>query len=84
MGYTEKSESVRVDFFKESGKWHGTREMIWDRFQSQCSKNDYESIHDIFERCLSQSYPIQYSGMYAVCLYPYHENAHPLMIKIPD
>lgn len=65
---------VRVDFFKESGKWYATEQMEF----IHCDKRFL--IHDAFLASLNASFNGRYSGMTAVCLDPYHENAHPLMI----
>lgn len=80
MGYTIKSNMVRVDFFKEGGKWYTTEEMEWDRYFSEDAYG-IELIYDTFKRCLDQSFPDRYKNMIAVCLEPYHELSHPLMVK---
>lgn len=116
--YSNDPSSVRVDFFKSSGKWYTTEAVQWnapyvliDNDGEQTSK--FVSIIDAFERALERhlkrhaikdgkcrycdqpsvgdvnaaTYCAQgrfrLAGMTAVCLEPYHESAHPLMVKVP-
>lgn len=72
--YSRSPARVRVDFFKESGKWHATEEMHWDYYESL-------DIHDAFLHCLIAQFNGLYAGMTAVCLEPYHIFSHPLMIQ---
>jgi hypothetical protein len=71
--YTSKTSMVRVDFFKESGKWYSTEEMNWLLYKGD--------IIEIFLMSLSVAFQERFTGMYAVCLEPYHENAHPIMVR---
>ena len=80
MGYTTEEGMVRVDFFKPSGKWYETEAMKWDEYFSKDRQGKIHLIHDIFLKCLYQQFQNQYDGMWAVCLHPYHEHAHPLMV----
>lgn len=73
------SKIVRVDFFKQSGKWHAKEGMLWDRYKSVDS-NGYESLRDTFLRCLKNQFGDRYNGMIAVCLEPYHEHSYPVMV----
>jgi len=73
MNYSNNPRMVRVDFFKESGKWYTTEQMEW-------LYHDGMLIHDAFLHCLRQNFNGHYSDMTAVCLQPYHEHEHPLMI----
>lgn len=87
MGYSDNPHMVRVDVFKPSGKWYTTIALNWDRYKTgnpQEADSNYESIHDSFHRCMREQFCNKYCGMLAVCLEPYHENGHPLMITIPD
>lgn len=72
--YSANPAMVRVDFFKESGKWYATEQMEWRHYDGKIL------IHDAFLHCLHSQFNGHYSGMTAVCLVPYHEHAHPLMI----
>jgi len=65
---------VRVDFFKESGKWYATEQMEWRNYNAQFQ------IHDAFLWGLISQFNGRYSGMTAICLDPYHEHAHPVLI----
>lgn len=87
MGYSVDSSMVRVDLFKPSGKWFTTVALRWDRYRTgnpQDGSNCYEDIKDTFRRCMRMQYMDIFNGMTAVCLHPYHEHEHPLMITIPD
>ena len=74
MGYSDKPQMVRVDFFKESGKWYTTEAVEWLQYAG-CL------IHDAFERSLQKHLKGRLEGMTAVCLKPYHEHSHPIMLK---
>jgi len=75
--FSQNPEMVRVDFWKESGKWYDTVELKWDRYKSE-NDGEIELIHETFNRCLKEQYAGHYRGMRATCLEPYHENAHPI------
>lgn len=75
MNYSQEENSVRVDFFKRNGKWYTTEALLWKGY------NGY--IFDEFKETLQQLNG-RYEGMTAVCLHPYNENAHPLMIHNID
>lgn len=74
--YSNNPAMVRVDFFKESGKWYTTEQMEmlggWDK---------ETLVHDVFIKALGRAFPEHYHEFTAVCLEPYHENAYPLMVK---
>ena len=72
--YSNKPQMCRCDFFKESGKWYGTVEFEWLYYDKSMS------IHDAFYRSLHACCNGHYTGMTAVCLEPYHELAHPVML----
>jgi len=76
MGYNEKDEMVRVDFFKESGKWYCTEAVRWLHYSGDVL------IHDAFKASLEKHLGNRLAGMTAVCLEPHHEYAHPIMMKI--
>jgi hypothetical protein len=79
MGYTDDETMVKVDFFKDTGKWYTTEAMKWDKYTSGEDGN-YEDIKDIFKRCLRQHLKGRMNDMIAVCIEPYHQHAHPLMV----
>ena len=75
MGYSTEEDTVRVDFFKPSGKWYTDIAMKWTGGYSDIY------IFDAFKKSLRDAVGDSYSGMTAVCLEPYHEHAHPLMVS---
>jgi len=81
MHYSDNPAMVRVDFFKDSGKWYTTEEMKWDRYRTNEKDGSYEDIVETFKRCLREQFKGHYQGMIAICLEPYHEHAHPLMVR---
>lgn len=79
MGYTTVEHMVRVDFFKPSGEWYTTEAVEWTGY--------FDWIHLEFKTSLRNHLKDdkeRLSGMTAVCLEPYNENSHPLMIKVDD
>jgi hypothetical protein len=85
MGFTANENMVRVDFFKPSGKWYTTEEMNWDKYISGSNiDGNYEHIIDTFKRCVAEQFQGYFNGMRAVCLEPYHEYSHPLMIVVGE
>lgn len=74
MGYSENSAMVRVDFFKESGKWYTTEAVEW--------VGSYEEdIMRGFAQSLVNHLKGRLSDMDAVCLHPYHKYEYPIQIK---
>lgn len=82
MGYSDDKSMVRVDIWKQSGKWYETIALKWDRYSFEQNDGSRELIHDIFRRCMQEQYPNYYIGMKATCLEPYHEHSHPIMIDL--
>lgn len=78
--YSDKPGSVRVDFFKESGKWYATEAV--DMTGEYEDWNIWEALKRHFPRRDNGTF--RYSGMWAVCLNPYSKHAHPVMFKVPD
>lgn len=79
--YSNNPESVRVDFFRPSGKWCDTEAVI---FVGPWAATTDNLIHDAFRRSLQAHFkdnPTRMQGMIAVCLEPYHEHSHPIMLK---
>lgn len=77
MGYVEDPHMVRVDFFKPSGKWYTTEGMKWTGGWS----GKKQLIHDAFAKSLKDHLDDRLSDMDAICLHPYHEFEHPIMLK---
>ena len=74
--YTDDSSSVRVDFFKPSGKWYTTEAVIWTGNWAK----DEGLIYDAFTKSLRDHLGTRLSDMVAVCIEPYHELSFPLML----
>lgn len=74
MGYCETDSVVRVDRFKERGKWYDTFAI------DMAEEYHATSIHEGLRRCLAKR-GISTQGYIFVCLEPYHEHSHPVMIK---
>jgi hypothetical protein len=80
MGFTTDEEMVRVDFFREGGKWYTTEAIKFDRYHSTL-EGTFESPNETLKRCLREQLGDRLSDMVAVCLEPYSKNAYPLMVK---
>ena len=74
MNYSKNPAKVRVDFFRSSGKWVATEELEFRHYDGNML------IHDAFLRSLQSQFNGHYAGLTAVCLDPYHEFAHPIML----
>ena len=75
-GYSDDPAMVRVDFFKDSGKWYTTEAVRWIGY-------DNPDIFGAFEESLAAHLKGRLVGMWAVCAEPYHPRAFPLMVKVP-
>jgi len=88
MGYSDDSSMVRVDFFKESGKWYCTEAVRWTgAWRGKIAGG--QMLHDawhksLFDHLRQPDGTVRLSDMIAVCLEPYHENACPLMCRVKD
>lgn len=80
MHYSNEPNHVRVDFFKAGGKWGYTEMAVWPG-ELWNGKN---LIREAFIKVLKQNFPNRFRGLTAVCLEPYHEHTHPLMVHIPE
>ena len=80
--YSESENSVRVDFFKESGKWYTTEAVKWDNDIYKGLIN--ECFKTALIRHLKSESGFRLSGMIAVCLDPYHEHSFPLMCRVAE
>ena len=74
MNFSNNPAMVRVDFFRESGKWVATEQMEFRHYGGNML------IHDAFLRSLISQFNGRYAGLTAVCLDPYHESAHTIML----
>jgi hypothetical protein len=86
--YSDKSSSVRVDFFKASGKWYCTEAVEWtgEYRQAQLHYEFAKSLHDhlyvLEDDRADVAIAYRLSGMMAVCLEPYHEHEHPIILHV--
>lgn len=80
MGNFSTNEScVRVDIFKASGKWYSTFAIDMAGYYKE------PSLKEALAKALYEQtrYKEDEEGdLFAVCLDPYHENSHPIMIKV--
>lgn len=74
MGYAVEDSKVRVDRFKTSGKWY-------DSWQIDMAEHyRATSLHDaVRECCLAAG--MNTEGYTLVCLEPYHQHSHPVMLR---
>lgn len=84
MNYSDNPASVRVDFFRPSGKWYTTEAVRWLTYNTKV-----KLIHEAFKEALVEHLKeadgtLRLGGMTAVCLDPWHENAHPQMTTVPE
>jgi len=80
--YSMHEEHVRVDFWKPSGEWYTTEELVWKGGEDiSWDKNKGLFLHDQFKLLLQQQIP-RFVGMRATCLEPYHELSHPISIMM--
>lgn len=65
---------VRVDRFKDGGKWYDSFAINMEGVY------DHPSVHDAVQLCIEQAgYTME--GWIYVCLEPYHRHAYPVMLK---
>jgi hypothetical protein len=91
MGFAVDPAVVRVDFFRELGKWYTTEAVLWPLYHDcEVEGGRVILLHDVFLTALSRHlwdvkhHRVRLNGMWAVRLEPYHEHSHPLMAKVPD
>jgi len=78
MGYDNRSNMIRVDFFKPSGKYCTTEAV------DMLSAHDEPDLERATLTCIENHLKGRLRGMTAVVLEPYHINPYPLMLKIPE
>ena len=84
MGYSEDESMVRVDFFKESGKWYCAEAVKWLTYGTEEGKKGI-LIHEAFVEALINHLGFErprLNGMTAICLEPYHQFSYPISIVI--
>jgi len=81
MGFSIHDSHVRVDRFKESGKWYDTLEVdmsgVWDHW------NIAEALTIAIDEAFGGNYVAGWiaQGGSFVCLEPSHKHAHPVMLR---
>lgn len=82
MNYSDNCSSVRVDFFRDTGKWYTTEAIRWKSYSGKLVQDAFlEALRD---HLTDENGLIRLAGAWAVCLDPYHEHAFPLMMKVPE
>lgn len=83
--YSDDPHMVRVDFFKETGKWYTTEAIA---MTGEWKGGPHSQLHDMFAKALIKHLThdghgsVRLDDMIAVCLEPYHEHSHPLMMPV--
>jgi len=74
MGYSDNPARVRVDFFKDNGKWYTTEAVEMMDWSGE--------TYTTFQRSLKAHLNGRLKGMWAVCLDPYSDKGFPLMVRV--
>ena len=75
--YSDKESSVRVDFFKPTGKW-GYTEAV-----DMKDVYDAEDMKSAVKAAVIKHLNGRLKGTIAVVLDPYHPYSHPVMFEVP-
>lgn len=75
MGFTTEEGMVRVDIFREGGKWYETIAVHWEEYRSM-------QLRDRLKEYVRDQHRGRFEGCWAVCLHPYSEFEHPVMVKL--
>lgn len=81
--YSDNADSVRVDFFKKSGKWYTTEAVKWTGKYGDGSLIHREFAKSLLDH-LTVDGKVRLNDMVAVCLEPYHQHSHPMMMDVSD
>lgn len=94
MGFTTNDSRVRVDFFKPSGKWYGTASIDMEKhYKGVIQDCVYQACVDEYNKGDEGEWGYTFTpediltrdkedgGWTIVCLEPYHEHSHPVMLK---
>lgn len=75
MNYSNNPGSVRVDYFKPSGKWYETLEVDMTNFYQEPV-----FCREAVKQATMKRYPnFRFDSWIVVCLEPYHQYAHPVI-----
>lgn len=72
--YSENPAHCRVDIFKPSGKWYMTITL------DLTGLYEHNDIHEAIKMAGGPKLELDL-GWTAVCLDPYHQHSHPIMLK---
>jgi len=78
--YSDNPADVRIDVWKQSGKWSDCYRLRWSLYDADLP------LHTILESLLDEQYPFwrsRWRGMTITCLEPHHKNSHPIMLRAP-
>ena len=80
--YSDNEGSVRVVFFRESGKWYATEAVDMTGLFRHALVD--EALRTALKRHLwmPDERRYRYQGMRAVCLEPYNERGYPIMLTV--
>lgn len=89
MGYTENDGSVRIDRFKEHGKWYDTYAIDMSKYWNDRIDGRINLIHDALREAIADDSRFGPNwvdgwlrqGGFIVCLEPYHKQSHPITLK---
>lgn len=84
MNFSENPSSVRIDFFKPSGKWYMTEALDMRDFWTAGPGNAMPS--DAVYNALARTERGQrlLEQFVIVCLEPYHEHGYPVLLRPPE
>ena len=80
MGYSEDPTMVRVDFFRQHCNWYTTEDVKWTGAYLAAEASLHEAFRKTLREHLGKRFSEYFEQMTAVCLNPYHELSHPIML----
>ena len=80
--YSNSADMVRVDFFRPSGKWYCTEAVKWTgEYERGLLHREFaKSLHDH----LYTGGVKRLAGMQAICLEPFHQHSHPIILMVDE
>lgn len=83
-GFSLDPKQVRVDFFREGGKWYATEAIVFNP-QNYDEHPTTALLRALVPRLwMPVDNRMRFSGMWAVCLHPYVNHNFPIMVKVPE
>lgn len=80
--YTDDPCMVRVDFWKESGKWYATEAIEFRGYNDPDLWKVLEA--GLRKKLAREDGRLRYAGMRATCLQPHHVHSHPISLIVPE